>query len=54
MDAYMIDLWQSSQEYTVGKVLALQWMLIKLNSYMQKNKIRLLSYTIHQNQLKMF
>ena len=45
---------QRQQEYTMGKRQSFQHMVLeKLNSYMQKNETRPLSYTIYKNKLKM-
>ena len=41
---WSINLWQRSQEYTMGERQSLQWMMLgKLDRYMQKNKTRPLS-----------
>jgi len=41
------------KEYAMGKRLSLQQMVLgKLDSFMQKNEIGPLSYTVHKNKLK--
>ena len=48
-----MTLWQGYQEYTTGKGQSLQQMMLgKLDIHKQKNKVRPLSYNIHQCQLK--
>ena len=47
------DLQQGCQEYTMGKSQCHQQILLrKLDIHMQKNKVRLLTYTTHKNKLK--
>ena len=48
---WISNLRQRRQEYAIGK--SEQMVLRKLDSYMQKNKTGLLSYTIYKNKLKM-
>ena len=54
MLTWSIDLRQKRQEYIMEKRPSLQQMVLgKLDSYMQKNETRSLSYIIHKNKLKM-
>ena len=53
-DIWWIDFQQENQEYIMGKEQSPQQMMFgKLDIHMQKNKMKLLSYTIVKNQLKM-
>ena len=54
MNIRSTDLQQGCQEYTMGKELTLQQMVLgKVSIHMPKNEIEPLSYIIHKNQFKM-